>query len=111
MTPSHTTQITGELIRECTEIRNRLKQLTLDNDAVWARERARPQVETALPIRVVYHVLCWFLDVLFEGRPISRFWMLETVARMPYFSYISSMLFWGLLYWRGCGVTNVVVVL
>ena len=26
------------------------------------------------------------LDVIFENRPIQRFWFLETVARMPYFS-------------------------
>lgn len=81
---------TGQLITECSEIRRKLQELTLDNDAVWARERARPQVEAVWPIKVVYHVLCWFLDVVFDGRPIARAWMLETVARMPYFSYVSS---------------------
>ncbi|OAE23311.1 hypothetical protein AXG93_1713s1110 [Marchantia polymorpha subsp. ruderalis] len=29
------------------------------------------------------------LDVIFEDRPIQRFWFLETVARMPYFSWRS----------------------
>jgi hypothetical protein len=27
------------------------------------------------------------LDIIFKDRPIQRFWFLETVARMPYFSY------------------------
>ena len=30
-----------------------------------------------------------FIDVVFEDRPIQRFWFLETVARMPYFAYSS----------------------
>lgn len=30
-----------------------------------------------------YTALCFMLDVLFDGRPIQRFWFLETVARMP----------------------------
>ncbi|CAN0351988.1 unnamed protein product, partial [Ectocarpus sp. 13 AM-2016] len=30
-------------------------------------------------------------DVVFEDRPIQRFWFLETVARMPYFSYLSML--------------------
>eukprot|EP00953_Heterococcus_sp_UTEX-ZZ885_P001304 1215-Heterococcus_DN1.PRE.2 len=30
-------------------------------------------------------------DVMYEGRPIQRFWLLETVARMPYFSYLSML--------------------
>lgn len=29
------------------------------------------------------------LDVVYANRPIERFWFLETVARMPYFVYIS----------------------
>jgi ubiquinol oxidase len=28
---------------------------------------------------------------MYEGRPIQRFWLLETVARMPYFSYLSML--------------------
>lgn len=39
------------------------------------------------------------LDVLYAHRPIERFWFLETVARMPYFVYISmvSLFVWVLL--------------
>merc|ERR1719321_1637849 len=40
---------------------------------------------------VPYKGLCTFLDVVYKERPIQRFWFLETVARMPYFSYISML--------------------
>ncbi|CAJ1374377.1 unnamed protein product [Effrenium voratum] len=63
--------------------------LVLSNQAVLDREYARPQVPTPPPVRVAYDVLCWFIDVVFEDRPIQRFWFLETVARMPYFAYSS----------------------
>jgi len=63
--------------------------LTLSNQAVKDREDARPQVPTPPPVRLAYDVLCWFIDVVFEDRPIQRFWFLETVARMPYFAYSS----------------------
>jgi hypothetical protein len=66
-----------------------LAALTLDAGAVWERERRRPQVAAPWAIKAPYYALCWTLDVLFEGRPLQRFWLLETVARMPYLSYIS----------------------
>lgn len=54
-----------------------------------------------LPVKVVYKVLCLFLDLLFYERPIQRFWFLETVARMPYFSYTSMLhLYESLGWWR-----------
>merc|ERR1719326_2547122 len=68
-----------------------LKDLVLSNDAVWAREHARPQVDSPLIIKLPYLALCVMLDKLFEGRPISRFWFLETVARMPYYSYLNML--------------------
>jgi len=41
------------------------------------------------------------LDQFFEGRPIARFWFLETAARMPYFSYQSMLhLYETLGWWR-----------
>ena len=46
-----------------------------------------------LVIRGAYYSLCWVLDIIYAGRPIQRFWFLETVARMPYFVYISMV--WG----------------
>ena len=40
-------------------------------------------------MKAIYHTVCWSLDEIYVGRPIDRFWMLETLARMPYFSYVS----------------------
>eukprot|EP00971_Amphidinium_carterae_P331399 6464922-Amphidinium_carterae.1 len=38
---------------------------------------------------------------LYEGRPIQKFWVLETVARLPYFSYITVLhLYESLGWWR-----------
>lgn len=75
--------------------------LVLSNEAVMERERARPEVPTPVPVRLAYDVLCWFIDVVFEDRPIQRFWFLETVARMPYFSYMSVLhLYETLGWWR-----------
>ena len=51
-----------------------LKNLTLSNDAIWAREDARPSVPAPLVIRLPYLALCGVLDTLYDGRPIARFW-------------------------------------
>ena len=41
------------------------------------------------------------LDIVYNKRPIQRFWFLETVARMPYFAYISMLhLYESLGWWR-----------
>lgn len=75
--------------------------LVLSNEAVKVREDARPEVPAPGPVRVAYDVLCWFIDVIFEDRPIQRFWFLETVARMPYFAYTSVLhLYETLGWWR-----------
>lgn len=78
-----------------------VSSLVLSNEAVITREKIRPEVPTPLPVRVAYDVLCWFIDVVFEDRPIQRFWFLETVARMPYFAYTSVLhLYETLGWWR-----------
>eukprot|EP01041_Mallomonas_annulata_P006697 gene6697-13579_t len=69
----------------------KLSKLKLSNKAIWEREEARPPVKAPFIIKLPYLALCYMLDVLFEGNPISRFWFLETVARMPYFSYITML--------------------
>jgi hypothetical protein len=52
----------------------------------------------------LYNVGCLFLDNLFDGRPIQRFWFLETIARIPYFSYVSMLhLYESLGWWRAVG--------
>eukprot|EP00243_Klebsormidium_subtile_P004787 TRINITY_DN18943_c0_g1_i1.p1 TRINITY_DN18943_c0_g1~~TRINITY_DN18943_c0_g1_i1.p1 ORF type:complete len:531 (-),score=170.70 TRINITY_DN18943_c0_g1_i1:460-2052(-) len=86
---------------EMDELRKKLSQLKLSNDKVWERERSRPAVEAPWYILGPYYFLCLMLDVIFNGRPIQRFWFLETVARMPYFSYISMLhLYETLGWWR-----------
>lgn len=72
-------------------------QFRLSNEAVVNRERERvfAQGDAAVRagpfVRFVYDVMCQLLDVRFDGRPIPRFWFLETVARMPYFAYTSCL--------------------
>ena len=72
-------------------LRQQLKHLKLSNNAIWDREKAREEVKAPWIIKAPYFVLCFLLDVLFDGKPISRFYFLETVARMPYFSYITML--------------------
>lgn len=55
--------------------------------------------ETPVLVLGPYFFLCWLLDVLFINRPISRFWFLETVARMPYFSYLTMLTLYETLGW------------
>jgi ubiquinol oxidase len=73
------------------ETRAKLNRLELSNDAIWDREKKRHEEggEVYAPwlIKVPYYLLCYMLDGIFDGRPIPRFWFLETVARTPYFSY------------------------
>mgnify|MGYP000084631821 CR=1 FL=1 len=38
---------------------------------------------------VVLNVTVAILDFLYQGRDIQRFWVLETIARAPYFAFLS----------------------
>ena len=84
------------------ELQSKLRELTLNSDAIWDRERARGEIVAPWIIKIPYFVLCYMLDVVFEGVfPFSRFFLLETVARMPYFSYITMLhLYETLGFWR-----------
>lgn len=67
---------------------------TLSNEDVKEAERKREsrpgsKVESNVVARGLYEVGCFVLDELFDERPIARFWFLETIARIPYFSYVS----------------------
>ncbi|CAM9496956.1 unnamed protein product [Pylaiella littoralis] len=109
---------------EVVDLQRRLGELKLSNKAIEDRETARIAATKALLedetrkgirdagnilrsqtpwyVMVPYKILCWFLDLVFEDRPIQRFWFLETVARMPYFSYLSMLfLFETLGWWSG----------
>lgn len=79
-----------------------LKQLSLNSTAIWEREKSRGEIVAPLVIKVPYFVLCYLLDNVFEGRYVpARFFLLETVARMPYFSYIAMLqLYETLGFWR-----------
>lgn len=51
--------------------------------ALWCASPHQP------PSPACYVCVWQVLDVVYANRPIERFWFLETVARMPYFVYIS----------------------
>jgi ubiquinol oxidase len=91
---------TREEVELMSELRDRLDELTLSNEGIWAREAEREQVPAPFIIKAPYLVLCRFLDLAFpENRPIQRFWFLESVARMPYFSYNTMLTVYELLGW------------
>ncbi|KAI2503416.1 ubiquinol:oxygen oxidoreductase [Fragilaria crotonensis] len=70
-------------------------RLSLPNKAVADAEAARIAAGggvDAHPVSLaLYDLGCLFLDGLFDERPIQRFWFLETIARIPYFSYVSML--------------------
>lgn len=97
----------GEPVTEFQDMRRQLKKLKLNNAAVWDREHARENTpgwvahEAPWPIRGAYLAICAIMDVIYDKRPIQRFWFLEVVARMPYFAYISMLhLYESLGWWR-----------
>lgn len=65
-------------------------KLTLDNKAIWELEKNdEKQIDAPPPMMVIYYAICHILDVLYANDPIARFMFLETLARQPYFSYVS----------------------
>ncbi|KAG7364271.1 alternative oxidase-domain containing protein [Nitzschia inconspicua] len=80
------------LSQEQRALQKHLFQLKLNSTAIWELETKDGPIQAPWIIKVPYVVLCWLLDVLFEGKYVpSRFFLLETVARMPYFSYITML--------------------
>lgn len=72
------------------EALSKLRQLSLSTDAVLARELERGVAEAPFIIKKPYEIITGIIDQLFVDRnPIARFYFLETVARVPYYSYIS----------------------
>ena len=99
----------GELLR-VTRIQQPLENtpptclgLTLSNDGIANREAEREAKEGSAdvwpPVRFAYSTICVLLDVLYKGRPIERFFVLETVARLPYLAYSSCLHLLGTLGW------------
>ena len=86
--------------------------LTLSNedvkDAEYKRENSGGKVDAHPVSRTLYDVGCLLLDNLFDERPIQRFWFLEIIARIPYFSYVSMLhLYESLGWWRACELRRV----
>ena len=90
-----------DLSEEQQSFRSKLEGLSLSNEAIWEREKKVPIV-APIVVKGPYLFLCLFLDLVFKGKYVfSRFFFLETVARMPYFSYISMIhLYETLGFWR-----------
>lgn len=52
-------------------------------------------------IKLLVNILVWVMNTLYKNRPYQRFYVLETVARVPYFSYLSVLhLYESLGLWR-----------
>lgn len=88
--------------KDAAEIRRRrmyLKRLELDNDNIWLREHRRETVPAPRAMLTVYYSICFVLDVIYDNKPIDRFWFLETIARMPYFSYVAVLYMYESLGW------------
>jgi ubiquinol oxidase len=86
------------------QVHAKLQLLRLDASKVSENEKIRFKTDppdAPWYIKLPYFFLCWILDVIYEGRPIQRFWVLEEVARVPYFAYISMLhLYESLGWWR-----------
>ena len=78
-----------------------LPDMTLTESAMLLRFRILQHAWVHVSMSLSLCRLCYVLDVIYDKRPIQRFWFLEVVARMPYFSYISMLhLYESLGWWR-----------
>lgn len=81
------------------KLRKSLKMLVLDDKNIWAREQQRDHIECPRAMLMIYYAICYVLDLIFKDKPIDRFWFLETIARMPYFSYVAILHMYETLGW------------
>lgn len=52
-------------------------------------------------IRSLVSILVFVTDFVYRNRPYPRFYVLETIARVPYFAYLSVLHFYETLgFWR-----------
>ena len=52
-------------------------------------------------IRLLVNLLVFMINIVYRDRPYPRFYVLETVARIPYFAYMSVLhLYETLGWWR-----------
>jgi hypothetical protein len=80
-------------------LRKSLKKLQLNDENIWKREQERDHINCPRPMMIIYHTLCHTLDIIYKNKPIERFWFLESVARMPYFSYVATLHLYETLGW------------
>ncbi len=66
----------------------------LSNFTIWEYEHSREKVQVNPILYNGYRVVTFGLDMIFDEKPIERFWFLENVARMPYFSYVACIHFY-----------------
>mmetsp|Transcript_14276 Transcript_14276/g.34340 ORF Transcript_14276/g.34340 Transcript_14276/m.34340 type:complete len:528 (-) Transcript_14276:438-2021(-) len=100
LVPSEAWSGTSDEAELVSELRDQLSELEMSNAGVWARHHARPEVPAPWIIKAPYYAVTWFLDAAFpENQPFRRFWFLETVARMPYFSYNTMLTLYEILGW------------
>ena len=77
------------------ERRDQLAKLTLCNKLLWETEHKRKPVDNVpLAMFLIYRAITYTLDKIYEKHPIARFYFLENVARIPYFSYVSCLHFY-----------------
>jgi ubiquinol oxidase len=59
-------------------------------------------------IRSLVSILVFITDVVYQNRPYPRFYVLETIARIPYFAYLSVLhLYETLGFWRKADLLKV----
>lgn len=59
-------------------------------------------------IRSLVNILVFLTDVVYKNRPYPRFYVLETIARIPYFAYLSVLhLYETLGFWRRADLLKV----
>lgn len=81
------------------KLRKSLKALKLDDKNIWKREQMREHIECPRSLLLIYYTICHILDIIYKDKPIDRFWFLETIARMPYFSYVAILHMYETLGW------------
>lgn len=90
---------------EFKEIKSRIDSLNLNLSTIKRVEHDRinqyGEFQSSAFVKIPFYALCWVLDIMYKNKPIQKFWVLETVARIPYFAYISILhLYESLGLWR-----------
>mmetsp|Transcript_29148 Transcript_29148/g.35403 ORF Transcript_29148/g.35403 Transcript_29148/m.35403 type:complete len:408 (+) Transcript_29148:482-1705(+) len=84
-------------------------EFVLDDEAVKSLGEAHERAEDEpAAIRALFNLTINLLDRVYAGKPIQRFWVLEVIARIPYFSYVSVLhLYESLGWWQNTDLSKV----